>query len=188
MNNNWTIEQTAELFELCERARESGGSLTAAFKQMAERTSRSLNSVRNYYYSQAKTFDLVPDLAQRLGIKRSKVSHDRFVPFDEREVRALVENVLVAKGKGISVRRAIATLAGGDGKKALRYQNKYRSVLRSHRDLVKNIVADLAERKMPYVDPYANKSSGNIERLTEYLSTLDDARVGKFLDIIEKLT
>ena len=46
---------------------------------------------------------------------------------------------------------------------------------------------ELAAKKLPYVDPYA-KSGDNFARLTEYIAALDESRVGKFLDIIEKLT
>ena len=37
-NNNWTIDQTKQLFDLCEKARNSGKSLSAAFNEMARRT------------------------------------------------------------------------------------------------------------------------------------------------------
>ena len=187
-NPNWTVEQTVELFELCADARKRGESLSGAFKRMAEKTSRSLNSVRNYYYGQAKTFELVPEVAQKLGIKKAEVERERFVPFSDKEVLELVEYVLIAKGRGASGRKAIYELAGGDGKTAVRYQNKYRSVLRSHRALVEEIMTDLAARGVAYRDPYGKSESDNFARLTEYIAALDNNRVGKFLSLIEKLT
>lgn len=188
INNNWTVDETRELFSRCKEARENGESLSTAFAEIAQKTARSANSVRNYYYAQAKTFELVPEVAAKLGIATGEVKRERFVPFGEDEVRALVENVLIAKGRGISVRKAIIAMAGGDAKLALRYQNKYRSVLRSHRELVESVVSDLASRHKPYVDPYARTGGDNFARLTEYIAALDESRVGKFLDIIEKLT
>lgn len=188
VNNNWTVEQTRELFALCAKARKNGESLSDAFATVAEHTSRSVNSVRNYYYAQAKTFELVPEVADKLGIATSEIKRERFVPFTEAEVRTLIEHVLISKGRGISVRRAINELAGGDPKTALRYQNKYRSALRARRKLVESVVSDLASRHMPYVDPYARSESDNFARLTEYIAALDGSRVGKFLDLIEKLT
>lgn len=187
-NSNWTVEQTVELFKQCAEARKRGESLSGAFKRMAEKTSRSLNSVRNYYYGQAKTFELVPEVAQKLGIKRAEVERERFVPFSDKEVRELVEYVLIAKGRGESVRKAIYDLAKGDGKTALRYQNKYRSVLRSHRALVEEIMSDLTARGVAFRDPYGKSESDNFARLTEYIAALDNNRVGKFLSLIEKLT
>ncbi len=188
-NNNWTIQQTVDLFKLCERARGRGESLTVAFEETARKTGRSVNSVRNYYYGQSKTFELVPEVAERLGIRPAGVRRDGFVPFTQSEVEELIKNVLTAKGRGKSVRAAIFDLAGGDAKKALRLQNKYRSVLRSHRALVENIMRSLDAEGIPYRDPYEKQSGGdNFARLTEYIAALDSARVGKFLSLIEKLT
>lgn len=188
-NSNWTIEQTVELFELCACAHDKGRSLSAAFEQMAKKTSRSVNSVRNYYYGQAKTFELVPEVAAKLGIKTAKVRREGFVPFTDGEITDLVETVLTAKGNGKSVRAAIFEMANGDPKKALRYQNKYRSVLRSHRAGVESIMASLAARGIKYWDPYKKPTANdNFARLTEYIAALDETRVGKFLSLIEKLT
>lgn len=124
-DNNWTVEQTVELFSLCESAKKQGKSLQTAFFAMSEKTGRSLNSVRNFYYGQSKTFELVPEIAKKLGIAQSLVKRDRFVPFTDDEVRELIEEVLVAKGGGMSVRSAIRRKANGDDRLALRLQNKY---------------------------------------------------------------
>lgn len=187
MDKNWTVKETVELFSLCDAARERGESLSAAFAALALKTGRSVNSVRNYYYSQAKTFELVPEIADKLGIKRAKVERERFVPFTDSEVRELVERILIARGEGKSVRKAIFEYANGDARLALRYQNKYRSVLKSHRELVDEIARELDGRgiKCGTAD---SRSADNFTRLTEYIAALDEKRVGKFLSIIEKLT
>lgn len=190
MNNNnttsWTIEQTKKLFSLCEAAKRVGASLSDAFTRMAKETGRSVNSVRNYYYGQAKTFELVPEIAQKLGIKNTKIKRDAFVPFKSGEIRELIEKVIVGKANGKSVRATIYEMAGGDGKAALRLQNKYRSVLRSHRDVVEDVMNGLASRGIEYVNPYAARGD-NFARLTEYIAALDESKVGSFLSLIEKL-
>ncbi len=184
---NWTINETRRLFELCDKARNEGVSLTSAFRTMAKATGRSINSVRNFYYGQSKTFDLVPEVAQKLGIKTARKKRAAFVPFETDEVDKLIENILVAKGNGKSVRAAIFELANGNERIALRLQNKYRSVLRTHRDRVETIMADLDERGIKHFDPYKKaRRVDNIERLTEYISALDEERVGKFLSLLEK--
>lgn len=192
MNNNtnkvWTIEQTKSLFALCDSHRDAGKSLSSAFAAVAAKTGRSINSVRNYYYGQAKTFELVPEIAKRLGIKPTAVKREAFVPFDASEVDQLIERILVGKARGKSVRATIAEMSGGDGKKALRLQNKYRSVLRSHRVDVERIMRDLDTRGVAYVDPYRREESDNFDRLTRYIAALDESKVGKFLSIMEKLT
>lgn len=188
MINNWTLEQTKQLFSQCAACRKKGQSLSAAFNAVAAETGRSVNSVRNYYYSQAKTFELVPEVADKLGITPACVKREAFVPFKPDEIRTLVERILIAKGNGRSVRAAIAEMSGGDETLALRYQNKYRSVLRSHRDLVENIMTELSARGVLYYDPYKKAEADNFARLTEYIAGLDNNRVGKFLSLIEKLT
>ncbi|MDE7164898.1 MAG: hypothetical protein K2O04_05705 [Clostridiales bacterium] len=187
MNNNWTVEQTKELFSMAFRAKKDGKSLSAAFRDMANKTGRSVNSVRNYYYGQAKTFELVPEVATKLGIKMHDTARERFVPFSDVETDELIRSVLIAKGRGISVRKAIMSMSNGDPKTALRLQNKYRSCLRSHRDRVERIVAELTAKHMPCQNPY-NDGSDNFARLTEYIASLDERGAHKFLSLIEKLT
>lgn len=186
-NNNWTVEQTRELFEVVNTARRNGKSLSAAFRDMANSTGRSVNSVRNYYYGQAKTFALVPEVAAQLGIKVGDTARERFVPFSDAETDELIRNVLIAKGRGISVRKAILGLADGDSKKALRLQNKYRSCLKSHRDMVERIVDELTAKHLPCQNPYGD-GADNFARLTEYIASLDERGAHKFLSLIEKLT
>ena len=187
MNNNWTVEQTRELFEMAFTAKKNGDSLSAAFRDMANKTGRSVNSVRNYYYGQSKTFELVPEVANKLGIKTHSAARERFVPFSDAETDNLIRSVLIAKGRGISVRRAIMSMSNGDAKTALRLQNKYRSCLRSHRDRVERIVAELNAKHMPCQNPYGD-GSDNFARLTEYIASLDERGAHKFLSLIEKLT
>lgn len=184
--SDWTVEQTVELFDRCAAARSRGESLTAVFAAVASATGRSVNSVRNYYYAQAKTFELVPDVAQKLGIKRASVVRDGFKPFTESEVRALIERIITEKAKGKSVRRAINEMADGDATLALRYQNKYRSALRAHRATVEEVMRELDARGVAYVDPYGT-TGDNLVKLTEHLAALDERRIGKFLALIEKL-
>ena len=86
------------------------------------------------------------------------------------------------------MRAAIFELSGGDAKTALRLQNKYRSVLKTHRDVVESVMAELDSRGTAYFDPYRKDKDDNFGRLTEYIAALDDKRVGKFLSLIEKLT
>ena len=59
-----------------------------------------------------------------------------FETFSENEVRDLVRQILVARGKGQSVRACVMALSGGDRALMLRYQNKYRSILRKKLDAV----------------------------------------------------
>ena len=190
MEKNWTISQTKELFDLVYRAAESGKGLNSAFIRMAEKCGRSVNSVRNYYYSQLKMFELVPTLSRDLGIRLVSVRRADFKLFTEAEIRELIEKILTAKARGKSVRAAIAEMACGDAKLALRLQNKYRSMLAHHRDRVTAVMEDMAARGVVYYNPYKKSvvdGSDNIALLTEYISKLDEGEAGSFLKLIKKL-
>ena len=190
--DNWTIAQTKELFELVRQANAGGKGLNWAFDKMSQKCSRSSNSVRNYYYSQLKMFQLLPSLASDLKIRLPEVKRDSFELFEQSEIRELVESILIGKAEGKSVRATIAELSCGDTKKALRLQNKYRSMLTHHRPYMEEVMRSLKERKIQYYDPYRRALGGdgsddNIRKLTEYISKLDEQEAGSFLKLIRKL-
>ena len=192
MENNWTIEQTKMLFSLAREAKEKERGLVWAFSAMSDKTGRSVNSVRNYYYSQLKMFELVPSLAKDLGIELVDSSRERFELFEADEIDELLENVLSGKARGVSVRQVIADMSGGDGKKALRLQNKYRSMILHHREKVNEVMRRIGASGKDYYNPYlketvaAGSETDNYKKLNDYIASLDEAEVGEFLQIMKK--
>lgn len=192
MENNWTIAQTKTLFSLAREAKEKGRGLSYAFAAMSEKTGRSLNSVRNYYYSQLKMFELVPSLATDLGIQLLDTPRERFELFGADEIDELLTKVLVGKANGVSVRKTIAAMAHNDPKKALRLQNKYRSLVLHHRDKVTDVMHRLAAEEKSYYNPYRKEvvlpgeDTDNYKKLNDYVSSLDESEVGEFLSIMKK--
>ena len=185
MENNWTIEQTKTLFSLAREAKEKGRGLIWAFSAMSEKSGRSVNSVRNYYYSQLKMFELVPSLATDLGIELLDSSRERFELFDSDEIEELIERVIIGKANGVSVRKTIAEMSEGDGKKALRLQNKYRSMILHHREKVTEIMRKLGAAGKNYYNPYlkevivAGAETDNYKKLGDYIASLDETEVGE---------
>lgn len=183
MNNDWSIEQTKKLFSLVYDNAQKGVGLTSAFSQMAKESGKSANSVRNYYYAQLKIFLMLPDLRRSLGIKTVSMRKENFKIFSEKEIVDLVECILVGKAQGKSIRAVINERARFDKKLALRYQNKYRSMVATHEDKVQKIMKSLRERKVEYFNPYTNKivrsdaSEDNLARLAEYVESLDSTQV-----------
>ena len=59
MDNKWSIDETKRLFDLAARAADSGKGLSSAFGEMARASGKSVNSVRNYYYSQLRLLSIV---------------------------------------------------------------------------------------------------------------------------------
>ena len=102
--------------------------LKAVFEQIARQTGRRPNSIRNYYYAQVRS-------------REDGGGHTaRFVPFTQEEVDWLMEQVLIARSAGQSVRSCLQKLSGGDHSLMLRYQNKYRAVIKSRPEYVHALV------------------------------------------------
>lgn len=183
MDNKWSIDETKRLFDLAARAADSGKGLSSAFGEMARASGKSVNSVRNYYYSQLRLFEMLPEFTDKLGIRTVAMRREKFNMFTGEEIDALIETVLVGKAQGKSVRAIIAETAKGDKKLALRLQNKYRSTVACHRDRVQAVEDRLAERGADYFDPYSKrvvrggKPEDNVSRLAEYISRLSGAEV-----------
>ena len=69
MDNKWSIDETKQLFDLAFEAAQNGKGLSAAFGEMSRHSGKSVNSIRNYYYSQLRLFEMMPEFTDRLGIR-----------------------------------------------------------------------------------------------------------------------
>ena len=187
----WTAEETDRLFAAAERAQENGRPLKSVFAEMADMTGRQPNSVRNFYYARMKCSD-APQYAHRRA----------FTPFTEEEADRLVEQILAAQASGESVRSATRRLAAGDDTVMLRYQNKYRAMLKSDPARVRRIASDMAASGKPAFDPYAlspgvrrvgrpRKRQADIDRMAECvladLSHVEGLDVRALLDALGAL-
>ena len=142
--SGWSDTENKLLWETADEAQQQGLPLKAVFEQIARQTGRRPNSIRNYYYAQVREHDG--------GAERPA----RFVPFTQQEVDWLMEQVLVARSAGQSVRSCLQKLSGGDHSLMLRYQNKYRAVIKSRPDYVKELVDKLNEQGVACETPQVN--------------------------------
>ena len=140
----WSDDESKLLWETADEAQQQGLPLKAVFERIAEKTGRRPNSIRNYYYAQVQK--------REDGVSRPA----RFVPFTQQEVDWLMEQVLTARAQGQSVRSCLQSLAGGDHSLMLRYQNKYRAVLKSRPEYVQKLVEALNARGVPCETPQVN--------------------------------
>ena len=140
----WSDVENKLLWETADEAQQQGLPLKAVFEQIARQTGRRPNSIRNYYYAQVREHDG--------GVERPA----RFVPFTQQEVDWLMEQVLVARSAGQSVRSCLQKLSGGDHSLMLRYQNKYRAVIKSRPDYVQDIVERLKSQGVACETPQVN--------------------------------
>ena len=102
----------------------------------------------------------------------------------------------MAQGKGISVRACVTAMGGGDRSAALRLQNKYRALLKSHPDRVRSVLEELRSEGLPCADPFQRARSlpreaslrlAPAEALTRRIAArvegMDDARSRQYLDL-----
>ena len=131
--NGYAREEAEELIQSIEEGKKRGKTLTSLFAEYGKAHGRAGGSVRNYYYRLLKTQD---EAAQ--GILAGKHLHaEQIRPFTEGEREEMLRQILQERGKGFSVRRSIANVCGGDEKKMLRYQNKYRNMIKKQPEQVR---------------------------------------------------
>ena len=140
----WNSAEEALLHEAVDRCRAAGEPLKTAFTEAAAQTGRRPNSVRNHYYSSVKAAGSAP----------------AFLPFSEEESLSLLKTVLQARSAGESVRACTLRIAEGDTRRMLRYQNKYRALLKSRPALVDRARRELQEKDGTDFDPYAPSPAG----------------------------
>ena len=147
-HGGWQQQEIDVLERTVSEAAQSGQSLRSVFERVSEELGRKPNSIRNFYYAQLRT--------QEGGAAPRALPFETFAP---EEVEQLVERVLTARGQGKSVRACVRELSGGDKTRMLRYQNKYRSTVRTRPELVRRVMDRLSEQGVPYVSPYPQEES-----------------------------
>ena len=175
--SGWSEAENQLLWETAEEAQQQGLPLKMVFERIAEQTGRRPNSIRNYYYAQVR---------EHGGEEQHPA---RFVPFTQQEVDWLMEQVLIARAAGQSVRACLQKLSGGDHRLMLRYQNKYRAVIKSRPDYVRELVGRLNEQGVecdpPTVNHRARADIGqSCSRLEQEARRSGDAELARACDTI----
>ncbi|MDR0396012.1 MAG: DUF4349 domain-containing protein [Oscillospiraceae bacterium] len=144
----WKSEEVAALQTAIERANQSGEPLRGVFDDVSRLLGRKPNSIRNYYYAQLKNVDFA-------GRPRATP----FKAFDQQEIRAMLKEILRGCASGSSVRACVANLAQGDKTRMLRYQNKYRSLIKSRPELVREVMQELEDEGVRCRDPFMGRGA-----------------------------
>jgi len=135
--NGWQQEEIDLLFASVSAAADSGRPLRDVFADVGSQLSRKPNSIRNFYYARVRE---MPELAARQTPFRS---------FTPGEVHDLLRRVLIGRAEGKSVRACVTELAGGDRAGMLRYQNKYRSILKNKPEMLMEVAQELRMEGLP---------------------------------------
>ena len=169
----WKPEEEELLFSEIESSESTGRPLKKVFEAVAEKTGRKPNSIRNFYYARIKEKDL----------STTALHAGAFVPFGEDEIRSLLRTVLSAQANGISVRACTMSMGGGDNKAMLRYQNKYRALLKNRPRLVEQVAEELRAEGVEF-NPYDRQRK---ERTVDRLAAIEGIEVGSFMEGLERL-
>ena len=154
---NWTVEEMKRLFALADEVRREGKGLKKAFEICAGETGRKPNSIRNYYYAQAKALSLLPEYSKKLGIKREGGLKAAFALFREDELKALIREILIRQASGESVRAITISMAAGDKSRMLRLQNKYRSVVFNKKPYADALMREMRAEGLTFYNPYSRR-------------------------------
>lgn len=178
----WSEDEASVLFERVSQAHRDGTPLRAVFDDVGRELGRKPNSIRNYYYQRVNES---PALS---GEKKPS-----FRVFTGEETRELIASVLAARGRGTSVRACVRELANGDPKQMLRYQNKYRSVLKSKPELLNEIARELSEQglSVPAIMPLGQRAPRHVSELesavSRYAEKVGDKKAAALIDAVTEL-
>ena len=139
--NGYTEEEAKNLVDFIKEGKQKGKTLTYLFESYGLKRSRAKGSVRNYYYALMKNEKQDERIVKLLD--GSSLSVEKIREFTEEETDEALRSILAEKSKGLSVRRAIFNLSGGDDKLMLRLQNKYRNTLKKDPCRIAKLAAEM---------------------------------------------
>ena len=176
---NFNQALTKELISKVHEAKKRKQTLLSAFITFAKENGYSTGSVRNHYYKIVKTTNKDCDLYKKLGLS------DRLKPAFIKEFTLAEEKellYLIAKGvaQGKSVRKTILELSNGSEKLALRYQNKFRNLVKQNSPLLAIVTKKVEEETG--VKVFFKKSKKSKEQ------KLIESKINQMLDDIIKST
>ena len=139
----WKDSEVKNLFRYVEKSKIKNESLMDAFKRFAKNNNRKPNSVRNYYYEEISNLKNNEERQKTLNIDLSKHQVAAASKFTLEETKTIVKTILKEKCLGKSTRCACLELANNDIQKMIRYQNKFRSVLKNNKQLYDQCLEEL---------------------------------------------
>ena len=177
--NGYTEEEAKNLVDFIKDGKQKGKTLTYLFESYGLQNGRAKGSVRNYYYTLMKNEKGDERIVKLLD--GTELSVEKIREFTEEETDEVLRSILKEKSKGLSVRRAIFNLSGGDDKLMLRLQNKYRNTLKKQPERLAEMARELGfvEEAENLLSPQKNSQQMPDKdllrrRLEEEINTLYD--------------
>ena len=155
----------------------SNKSLTSVFNEYALINGKAQGTIRNLYYALAKRSLVDKEFCNKY-LQGKPIIVSKITQFDGDEQAKLIEQVVIAKQQGKSIRKQILDLANGDAKLALRYQNKYRNIVKNNPEVISNALNKLGAMSVDRIKQQTNKpnliSDKQLERLKSEIDSLVD--------------
>lgn len=180
--NGYTEEEAKSLVSYVCEGINAGNTLSGIFASYAKKTGRAKGSVRNYYYALLRSGG---DKRVKELLKGTNLKAEKIVPFTERETDEILRAILMQRSKGISVRRAVRNLAGGDDKLMLRYQNKYRNVLAKQPARIERLMKECG---LDSTDEARKKLESEINGLYDRLASGLKEENKRLVQVIQRLS
>lgn len=180
--NGYTKEEAGSLVKYVCEGKMKGKTLTRIFEEYAQNTGRAKGSVRNYYYALLKRSD---DEEVKKLLEGTELKAESITPFTDEETDKILRAILREKSKGLSVRRAVLNLSGGDDKLMLRYQNKYRNVLSKQPERIERLMKECG---MDYSPEGQKRIEDKINDLYDKLTQSLKAENERLTAIVRKLS
>ncbi len=156
-NLGWDIADTKSLINFLIENNEIP--FTTAFKQWAKQNARQTFSVRNYFYKLINKIKKDTSLCCLLELTPKQIEMLTRKRFSVQDTTKLLRAVLPIRNQP-SVRSACMRLAEGDVSLMVRYQNKYRNVIKNNKTEVLKVMRYLRDLGIQVREPYKNR--GNI--------------------------
>lgn len=181
--NGYTEEEAIELVKYINDGKKAGKTLSGLFAGYAQKSGRAKGSVRNYYYALLRSTgdERVKNMLRGTDLKAEKI-----MPFTEAETDRILKEILTQKSRGVSVRRAVLNLSGGDDKLMLRYQNKYRNVVAKQPERIERLRRECG---LPRIDDEVRvRLEDEINGLYERLQATLKEENKRLTTVIKRLT
>ena len=164
--NGYSEQEAKTLIDFIAEGKKRGEAPSALFASYGKKCGRAAGSVRNYYYQFLKCED-----ARAKEILRGKrLRAEKIRAFSDEERNEMLKKIHSARSKGYSVRRAIANVCAGNEKQMLRYQNKYRNLVKKQPELIERTAKEMG---LPSAMP-ARKTDFLQKRLEREINDLYD--------------
>ena len=126
-----------------------GEKISTVFERFSNLSNKAVGTVKNLYYTVVRLSQTDKTFCDNY-LNGKVLTVAKNTPFDSQQEKWLIDQIKKGVSQGKSVRAIVNTLANGNSKLALRYQNKYRSLLVKNPPLARQIKFSATQNNANY--------------------------------------